>query len=633
MTNTDLPHLRLDLSALRGPRSISGLTYVIASAGLFLSSFEFELVLPQSTLADAFVIALAATLASVLILLLADKTVLRHRREYPQSIALVLAVYIACGVVRAVVSSVSAAAVDANGPELVARSFAGVVLVVAWLSIIAILLDYIDRDRETTRGLRERQAQLAQQRDYERHALAQGRASIAALVDSVAGPAIESSEDLVARIGSSQFADATEQSAQLSALATKIRDQAEGQVRELSHLLHAPEAQYSESDLVAPKVQSKAESDSRWIGRTLRQASAIDPIQPTAVTLTVLVEAIPLFTYLFGFRGLFQCAVIGTAVTFGFLTVARRVLTPQLLHWPQAARLALLLVVALLAGGLGTASIYFWYPPERDEVIAIFIRSSWVFVIAIAVWAAIASSAAQSQRAQRNIAATNAELQWEVELLNDELARFQRSAGEVIHGRVQGRIVAAALTLSLEAKRLREASRVDSGLTRTALTDAIAILGEARDDVRAIQNEDGTGREVSIAELLAAVAAAWKGVVAVDIIISESATARINASDQLRARAAEAVREAVSNAARHGAARSVSVELSLAGPSLIIVANDDGIGAKVDVEAGVGLSQFAAAGGAWQLVSERGRGATLTVALPIGLEVDREPLTGPPQLR
>ena len=62
------------------------------------------------------------------------------------------------------------------------------------------------------------------------------------------------------------------------------------------------------------------------------------------------------------------------------------------------------------------------------------------------------------------------------------------------------------------------------------------------------------------------------------------ATARINASDQLRSRAAEAVREAVSNAARHGAARSVSVELSLAGPSLIIVANDDGIGAKVDVE-------------------------------------------------
>ena len=631
MTTADLPQLRLDLSALRGPRSISGLTYVIASAGLFLSSFEFELVLPQSTLADAFVIALAATVASVLVLLLADKTVLRHRREYPQSIALVLAVYVACGVVRAVVSSVSAAAVDANGPELVARSFAGVVLVVAWLSIIAILLDYIDRDRETTRGLRERQAQLAEQRDYERHALAQGRASIAALVDSVAGPAIESSEDLVARIGSSQFADATEQSAQLSGLATKIRDQAEGQVRELSHLLHAPEAQYSESDLVAPKVQSKAESDSRWIGRTLRQASAIDPIQPTAVTLTVLVEAIPLFTYLFGFRGLFQCAVIGTAVTFGFLTVARRVLTPQLLHWPQAARLALLLVVALLAGGLGTASIYFWYPPER--VIAIFIRSSWVFVIAIAVWAVIASSAAQSQRAQRNIAATNAQLQWEVELLNDELARFQRSAGEVIHGRVQGRIVAAALTLSLEAKRLREASRVDSGLTRTALTDAIAILGEARDDVHAIQNEDGTDREVSIAKLLAAVAAAWKGVVAVDILISESATARINASDQLRSRAAEAVREAVSNAARHGAARSVSVELSLAGPSLIIVANDDGIGAKVDVEAGVGLSQFAAAGAAWQLVSERGRGATLTVALPIGPEVDQEPLTGPPQLR
>ena len=98
------------------------------------------MVLPQSTLADAFVIALAATLASVLILLLADKTVLRHRREYPQSIAVVLVVYVACGVVRAVVVRSARRPSIANGPELVARSFAGVVLVVAWLSIIAILL-------------------------------------------------------------------------------------------------------------------------------------------------------------------------------------------------------------------------------------------------------------------------------------------------------------------------------------------------------------------------------------------------------------------------------------------------------------------------------------------------------------
>ena len=44
MNSSTLPGLRLDLNALRGRRSISPLTYLIAGSGLFLSSFEFELV-------------------------------------------------------------------------------------------------------------------------------------------------------------------------------------------------------------------------------------------------------------------------------------------------------------------------------------------------------------------------------------------------------------------------------------------------------------------------------------------------------------------------------------------------------------------------------------------------------------
>lgn len=617
MNSSTLPGLRLDLNALRGRRSISTLTYLIAGSGLFLSSFEFELVLPESSLGDALVVAVAATVASVLLLFLADKTVLRHRDTRPQPLVLVLGVYIACGIVRAVVSSISAAAVDASGPELTARSFAGVVLVVAWLSIIAILLDYVDRDRATTTGLQRRRAQLERQRDHERLALDRGRASIAALVDSVAVPAIEASEELVRGLEVAQHEGSGLQPAELSELARKIRDLAQGQVRELSHVLHAPQAQFDEADLVAPPPRTAPEDGGGGIRRTLRQASAIDPIQPTAVTLTVLVEAIPLFTYLFGFRGLVQCSIIGTIITVGFLTLARRLLTPRLLHWPQLARLATLLAVALLAGALGTASIYLWYPPERSEIIAIFIRSSWVFIIAIAVWAVIASSAAQSIRSQRNLAATNAELQWELELLHDDLTRVQRSAGEVVHGRVQGRIVAAALTISLEAKRLDDGHGVDPAAMRTALTNAITILGEARDDVFSIQSEDDAARSAGIAELLATVAAAWNGVVEVNVSISRGVAAVVDSSPQLQSRTAEVVREAVSNAARHGAARSVAVDLTMAQAALIVVAIDDGIGVRSVVEAGLGLRQFGIGGGSWTLVDDQEAGARLTVILPI----------------
>ena len=63
-----------------------------------------------------------------------------------------------------------------------------------------------------------------------------------ALVDSVAVPAIEASEELVRGLEVAQHEGSGLQPAELSELARKIRDLAQGQVRELSHVLHAPQA-------------------------------------------------------------------------------------------------------------------------------------------------------------------------------------------------------------------------------------------------------------------------------------------------------------------------------------------------------------------------------------------------------
>lgn len=623
MKPSERDRLHLDVNALRGPRAISPLTYAIAIPGLFLNSFEAELILPGSGIADALVVATLSAMASGLVLLAADKTVLRSRRQRLMPLWLVLGVYIVCGIVRALVSSASAAAVDAQGPEFAVRSLGGVILVVAWLSIIAVVLDYADRDRQATRELRQQQAQLIAQRDYYDIALAEGRDAISSLVDSVVEPAIAQSELLIRRVNTSELVGANDQADELARLALQVRDRAEGQVRNLSHVLSSGDPQFGGVDLTARVHTVDEARGSHWFARSLRQASAIDPIQPLAVTLTVLVEAIPLFTYLFGFRGLLQCAVIGSVVVFLFLWLAREILTPRLRHWNQVVRLFTLTGVVLVTAVLATGSIRLWWPPQTDELVAIGVRSFWVFLVASVVWAIIAASAATTLRSRRDLTATVAEVAWQVEVLRRDLAGVQRGAGQLVHGRVQGRIVAAALAVSLQARALEQGKPGAQAATPGVLEDAAQILTEARADVREIQADEVRNESADVEALLTAVAESWRGVVAVTADVDQSTVAAIDRDWVLANQVAEAAREAVSNAARHGAARSVAIVIESAGAFVKVTARDDGLGVKSVSKAGLGLSQFAEGDGSWSLVGAARSGAILTIMIPVPVATPR----------
>lgn len=608
--------LNLDVNALRGPRAISPLTYAIAIPGLFLNTFEAELILPGSSLVDASIIAAVSALASGLVLLAADKTVLRGRTSRLLPLAVVLGVYIVCGIVRALVASASAAAVDAQGPEFTVRSFAGVVLVVAWLSIIAVALDYADRYRESTEILRQRQAELTLQRDYFGVALEQGRTGIGALVDSVVEPAIVQSEVLMRRFATSELSDPESQAAQLADLAREVRDKAEGQVRTLSHVLASDEPQLSETQLLATMPELKPAPGGHWFRRAVKQASVADPIQPMAVTLTVLVEAIPLFTYLFGFRGLAQCAVVGSAVTYGFLWLARRVVTPRLVQWPQAIRIAVLLAVVICASTLATASLRLWWPPQVDELIAIWLRTFWVFLVATIVWAVIAACAAQVVGNRRELAATVAAIEWQVDALRAELSAVQRSAADLVHGRVQGRIIAAAMTVSLQARKLEKGDADAQAATPLVLAEAVSILGSARSDLRELQAQEASSNAATIEDLLGTVAHAWDCVVAVDVDIEPAAARVIDTDSVLQLRVTNVSRELVANAARHGAARSVQLSVALVDSSIVVTAVDDGLGLKSGANPGLGSRQIADAGASWVARNRRRSGATVTVTFP-----------------
>lgn len=614
MSQENLPRLNLDFHALTGPRSIAPITYLVAGLGLFLGSFEAELVLPGSSLLSAATIAVVATVASLMVLLVADRTVLRQRDRRNQSLWLVLGVYVSCGLVKALATSISSAALDAQvHPEFFARTFASILLVVAWLTIVAIVLDFLDRDKRATRELRGQQQTLNAQRAHFVVAVNAGREHIAALVDAVASPAIAKADQLLRQIDTNPRGG--EISAQeLSDLAGEIRTRAEGEVRSLSHTLTSDDSQLHQVELHAPPFITPAEPWIAWIRRSFRQSTLLDPIQPTAVTLTVLLEAIPLFAWLFGFRGLIQSAVIGSILTFCYLAFVRRLVTPHLRDWGPPIRLAVLGLVVVGAAIVATGTIHFWYVPELTEAFAIFVRSFLVFALVIGTWAVIAASATQSVLAQRGLAAAVAQTQAQVAYLERELARVQASAGQIVHGRVQGKLIAAALTISLRARAVGLDGPADVDATRAALHQATELLNDARSDVESIQQEDLDRDGLTLDEQVTSVINAWRGIVSIAIDVTDRAVQHVAGDQERRDLIVEIIREAVSNAARHAAAREVRVDIDWTDGHVTLAAYDDGTGVATP-RPGLGLTRISDTGGTWELVSRPLGGTVLRVQI------------------
>ena len=618
MSQAQTPNRQLGIDALRGRRAISPMTYYIALPGIFLISFEFELLLPDATFGEALDVAIGATLAAALVLLLADKTLLRNRNIRPVPVVLVLGVYLVCGLVRGLAAAAISAFLNTSTDVNAAARWSGTtLLVVAWLTLIGIVLGNTDRDRHATMSLRGRRAQLEQQRDDYADALGRGRTTIAALVDSAAGPAIEQCEGLMHEIaiddGSESHSGVS--AGELQALAFRIRDTAEDEVRSLSHMLESSEPPPHDLHTSIPQVHRPP--DWRWFRRAIRQATVIDPIQPTAVVLTCMIASIPLLAFAFGFKGLVPGVLSGAVAMFVILVVARSLVTPYLKRVNIGVRIILLLLVVLAAGVVPAVITDWWFPdPTTVHLTGLCLRSVEIVLLSGLAWAVVASSTAQSARAQRELAATIAEIEWQSELLRQELAQFQRQAAEIVHGRVQGRIIAAAISLSMQAQRLTDHESNARGETQQVLESAIEILGQARDDVRLLQAEDALESKATLRELLDSIADAWTGAVAVRLTVNGQGEASDHHDLDQRARIAEIVREGISNAARHGAATKVDVRIEFSNDEHIVTITDNGTGVRGNVKTGLGLGQITRAGGEWKLDRASGGGAVLHVELP-----------------
>jgi signal transduction histidine kinase len=243
-----------------------------------------------------------------------------------------------------------------------------------------------------------------------------------------------------------------------------------------------------------------------------------------------------------------------------------------------------------------------------------------VIVIGLAAIMSLSTALEMSRRSAASAIILESRIQ-ESEAIAADLDRMaERMRDQVavmLHGSVQGRLTAISLALRSYVEEVRRGQSPDhrqlirrvTELLDLALSDVHAIFGE-NDDV------------VSIETRLHALQGEWAGLIEVTWGMSPRAAELLGADPDLDEWAQEMVDEAVTNASRHGQARSVRIRLDgdhETGTRLVISAVDDGFGPTAGLRPGLAAERVLARGGSWSLEpGPGGSGAIMTVVLPAG---------------
>ena len=194
-----------------------------------------------------------------------------------------------------------------------------------------------------------------------------------------------------------------------------------------------------------------------------------------------------------------------------------------------------------------------------------------------------------------------------VEAGYEERRRLERD----LHDGAQQRLV----SLGVQLRRLQLGLPREARILSPALDQIVDEVGSAIGDLRQI------AAGVRPARLDDGLAAALR-----DLARSTPVPLEVDASDERVAASVEAAAyfvacEAITNAVKHGSPSKVAVRTVRADGTLRVTVSDDGVGGAV-VRRGSGLAglkdRVAAHGGTFQVVSPRGGGTTVEVAIPCG---------------
>lgn len=371
-------------------------------------------------------------------------------------------------------------------------------------------------------------------------------------------------------------------------VANDLKGLINNQVRPLSEALRQ-----SAKSLLTPTAA--AQSQMRRVLHIPKRFSLTNSVFPTVNSLTMLLGFIAAPMWILNETW----AIISTALcgTYFLVLVALKKLTAK---WPPVRReigIPLLVVFAILPVQPAYAIAVIFYPDVEQAVLY---GLSMMFLSCVVFLSlALLDSLDYSSRSYRELLVEeNRQLSHEMALFEQQLWAARRHWSLVVHGSVQASLTAALTRLNskdVDAKTIDQAKK-DLDRAVVALTTPPNVT-------------------LNFSSTLQELVATWRGVCEIDLKITAGLKKTIIQDSRLSMCVNEILKEAVSNAVRHGDARSANVKLTQtrAGVLQISVSNN-GAAPKPSKRKGLGSTLLDELTLDWQLNFDENVHQTVLIA-------------------
>ena len=583
------------LDLIRGRWAVSLRVWVIVALLIQMPMFIRSSQAAGESAPATVVPGVVGALALGAVLFAADRTILRSRSTTPVSGWLVLAIWSIACLVRVLASDVALELVAPGGVELtLGRVATGIVSVLGWMWLLSAYFAMNDFYRASAHELRASTIRLFEISDRQLVDYARLRTSLAASIEAKVLPTLEGLTREVSVLN-----DRSSQQ-ELLTLAERAGGEARLLVRGVSHGISGGEIAVISSHASMRIADSTDNARAPWLISRLWA--------PLVLALSIL----PMALVNFGASALLRGSVAFAA--WCGVCLLLRFLQDGSLGRSYLKTFGFVLVSNLVAVGAAVVATMLLSPSWTLAGSALQVLGLCMAALLAGVAAAAMSRAISGLRKDSELLAEQNRLIADATLkLDDSIIRLRRQVAQVLHGPVQGRLAAVALSLRLFVDGQESGGMVSREAT---FRRCRALLEQANVDLGVIMN-GGPQITRPIEQSMALLAQRWVGFIDVDFTISATAQASIDSSPELRGRVGSVIEEAINNAVTHGRASSVSITVSsIPAVGIHIEALDSGKGIPADVLPGFGLRDIGAAAGDWTLSPAPGQGALLTVTLP-----------------
>lgn len=194
--------------------------------------------------------------------------------------------------------------------------------------------------------------------------------------------------------------------------------------------------------------------------------------------------------------------------------------------------------------------------------------------------------------------------------------RVRRQTSRLLHGPVQGNLAATTLCLRLHAARPEAEFLADSN---AAISRSLKLLDDALVTLHSTLSEPVV-TNILIGEYLDTLRSAWSGLIRIDCLVEPQIITLIDNSPSQSTTIIAILEEAVTNASRHGDARSITITITALPDAneVVVIVENDGVPVAPDFQTGSGLHTFDALGVRWSLEPSGSQSSRLQVVVPLG---------------